>query len=147
VQRVSPTVTGITMNGLGNVLQISQADNDVPQFVWEIPQGHLEQQAVARLLNEFSVKVLNADLSQALLTSQTLVMSDLTIVRDGLDNRGIPTRTTIVQWQPSVAQWNSVKSVLGLKHLIVSGWLSTTDYSPFRSGGYSSDAFDFDITP
>jgi hypothetical protein len=145
LDNLSPSVQGIQLRG-ANTVQISQNDTAIPVFVWAIPQGHLGEALVARLLNQFTVRVLNADLTQTLLTSQTLNISDVTILDDGLV-AGVPQRPTTVWWRPSPVQWAAVKNVLGVKHLIVSGRLSTTYIAPFLSGRYSSDAFDFQITP
>jgi hypothetical protein len=72
-------------------------------------------------------------------------MSAFTIVDNGLDAQGDPVRPIVVRWDMTAGCWGATSAAVGTKHLVARGWLTTFYRGPYTSGGYGSDAFDFDL--
>lgn len=132
-----------------SVQTISQGEAGIPTFVWTVPMGQ-GNIVTHQLLNVFKIGIYNADFTQLLLTSPSISATSNppnvpTIVDNGLDINGNPDHAVVLSWTPTAADWDAVKGVFGVKHLMIGGGLFTTDFAPYFSGPYFSDAYDFTI--
>lgn len=149
INNVSPSPKEIRMGGVATT-SISQADVNLPEFLWEIPEGAV---AGRQMLNRFEVLIFNGNFSTVLLQSPILTLADVTIVA-----RNLLLGRDVVKWTPSATDWAQVTATVGTKHFVIRGARETTQLnglflplaSPiynYTSGFYRSDPFDFQIVP